>query len=295
MIIKESFTLLKGVSNILHLSSSDIKNYSVENGNRKLFVMLELHKNRIKHYAKDSIFPLISNLEKRKKISTVNIPDYNLHVSYNQPTKQMIFNISPYNVDDFSMIDSKNLYSQMVYCISFFNLVTGVKEIKTSSFSIISNYLLSMFIGVFGKEYGLLGSYSNNITGLNFLINCYILSSFFGITGNKSYKMSSVVSNFNYKEIEKDLDNYDFSNIENFIRSLSDFKIMSGFNKYLFTGKMLKIAGVSFLPALEDLSRFISICSCIAVKGSNIVPTYLSKYNEDSFGRIIDISKTIFK
>ena len=56
-----------------------------------------------------------------------------------------------------------------------------------------------------------------------------------------------------------------------------------------------RTTGMSFLPALEDFSRFICIMTSISMKGSNIVPTYISKYNEDSFLRIIEISKLFFK
>ena len=42
----------------------------------------------------------LSDLEKRKSVVVVNLPEYNLHVSYNKPTKQIVLNLSPFNVDD---------------------------------------------------------------------------------------------------------------------------------------------------------------------------------------------------
>lgn len=295
MIVKKTFNLLKDIPNILQLSSNELKKYTIEKGSQKLYVMLQLRKDRINHYAKEKVFLTISDLQKRKKICVVNMPDYNLHVSYNKPTNQIIINISPFLVDDISMIDPKNLYAQLIYGISFYKLVTGSVDIKNSYFTIISSYLLSMFISIFGKEYGLFGFYSTNISKLSFLVNCYVLNSFFGIEKNKSYKLSSTVSSFNYKEIEGELNNYDFSNIESFIKSLSELKVLPGINRYYFTSRIVKTSGVSFLPALEDLSRFISILTCVGIKGSNLIYTYISKYNEDSFGRVIDISKLIFK
>jgi hypothetical protein len=297
MIIKDKFTILKDVPNILHLNNKEIKEFSVEKGPRNLFVVIELNKDTIKHFAKDSVLSLVSNLEKRKKIIVVNIPNYSLHISYNKPSDQMVFNLTPYDVDNIytNNIDFKNIYAQLVYGLTFYNLVTEKFNVKQSYFAPISNFLLSMFVSIFGKEYGLLGAYTANITKLNFLINCYVLSAFFGITGKKLYKNSSVASGFNYKEIEESLDNYDFSNIEIFIKSLSDFRVFPGMNKYSFTGKMVRMTGVNFLPALEDLSRFISIMTCIDIKGSSIISTYISKYDSSSFNRIIEISKLIFK
>lgn len=295
--VKENFNLLKNVPNILNLSKSEIQDYSIQNGPRKMFVILELNKSKINHFSKDKVFGIISNLEKRKDISIVNIPNYNLHTSYNEPTKQIILNLSPFNVDDIyaNEPDHKNLYTQLVYGLVFSDLVTGKVKIKDNYFVPISNFLFSIIFNLFGKNYGLLGSYSEKISDLNFLVNCYVLSSFFNISGKKSYIMSSTVTSFDYRSIEKELNNYDFSNIENFIKALSKFEVMPGLDKYAFVNKIFKTTGLSFLPGLEDLSRFIGIMTCISMKGSSIVPTFLSKYNEDSFLRIIEISRVIFK
>ena len=185
----------------------------------------------------------------------------------------------------------------LVGCSGFYldSLINNKVKVKDSYFSPISGFFLSMMIGLFGKQYGLLATYSNRITELNFLVNCYILSAFFGITGKKSYRLAGASSGFDYNEIEKDLDTYDFSDIENFIKSLSNFGVMSGIDKYSFLNRTYRVTGLSFIPALEDLSRFISIMVCVSMKGSNIINTFISKYNEDSFARIIEISKLIFK
>lgn len=297
MVVKETFSLLKGIPNILDLSAAEIKKYSIDRGPRKVFVVLELNKNRINHFSKNKVYSMISDLEKRKQVAVINLPEYSLHVSYNRPTKQIVLNLSPFNVDDIYSTepDPKNLYTQMVYGILFSSLVNNKIKVKDNYFSVISGFFLSMLIGLFGKQYGLLATYSNRITELNFLVNCYILSAFFGITGKKSYRLASASSGFDYSEIENDLDTYDFSNIENFIKSLSNFGVMSGIDKYSFLNRTYKVTGLSFIPALEDLSRFISIMVCISMKGSNIINTFISKYNEDSFARIIEISKLIFK
>lgn len=297
--IKQEFILLKGVQNLLNLPSKEIKKYAIENGPRKVFIVLELNKNRINHFSKEKVFSTINNLEKRKIVSVVNMPDYNLHVSYNKPTKQIILNLSPFNVDDIYSTepDPKNIYTQLVYGILFKSIIENKEKVKPNYYIPIANFLFSMMIGLFGKQYGLLGSYTYNVTTLNFLVNCYILSSFFGISGRKSYKMAGSVSSFDYRDVEEKLDSFDFSNIENFVKSLSVFGVMPGIDKYSFTNKFFRAShsNLSFLPALEDFARFVCIMTSISMKGANIVPTYISKYNEDSFSRIIEISKLFFK
>lgn len=295
MEIKEKFNLLKNVSNVLNVSSSYIKQNSIENGPRKLFVTLKLIENRINHFTKNKIFSLLTNIKERKKVHVVTFENYPLHVAYNKRDKSIIINLSAFGTNDISRIDSKNLYACMVYGICFYEIVSGKKNIPEKSYSTIVNYLLSVLIKLFGKEFGLLGIYSSEIGKLKFLLSCYILSSFFGEKGNSMYKKASTISFFNYRDIEEQLDKVDFSNIENFIKALSDFGVMPGIDKYRFTSKVLRFLSINFLPGLEDLARFISVITTSDISGSNIVPTFISKYNETEFSKLLTISNLIFR
>lgn len=297
MIVKEKFDLLKGVPNILNYSQSAINDMSIEIGPRKIYVMLELMKNRISHYTKDRLFRLISGIEARKFIHVITLPNYSLPISYNKPTKGMIINLSAFGIDD--IITTKpgpqNLYALMVYGIVFSDLASGKVKINNKHSSVITNYFVSILLRLFGKEYGLLGSFASEITKLKFLTNCYILGSFFGMTGNTTYKRASAASSYDYRNIADKLKKYDFTNINDFILSLSELGVMPNLNRHNFTARFLRQFGYNFLPALEDLSRFISILSASDIKGSTVVSTYLYKYNERDFNGILEISKSIFK
>jgi hypothetical protein len=294
--IKKEFSLLKDLPNILNLSKSVIDSYKVEGGPRKIFVILKLIENRIDHFTKPVIFSLISDIKKREKIEIVNIPKYLLPITYNTTTDGMIVNLLSMGSDDLSRYDPKNIYAALVYAVCFARLVSGKYKVEEKYFIPISNFLISIFIRLFGKDYGLLGIYSTEIPKLKFLTNCYILKSFFDVDTEKMYKLSSVAASFNYKSLDmNDLDNIDFYQIKNFINSLSHFKVMPGINPYIFSSKILKLFGYGFLPALEDLSRFISIMTTSSLSGSNIVPTFISKYNESEYVKILEISKGIFK
>jgi hypothetical protein len=298
MVVKEKFSLLKNVPNILHLSQATIRAHTVSAGPRKVFVVLEMLKDRINHYTKDRVFSLISDTKKRDKtFVVVRMTNYILPVSYNVPTKQIILNITPFDTDDIypTKPDPINIYSSIVYGICFSDMINGKVKIPETYFGPISSYLLSMFIRVFGKEYGLLGMYATEINKLKFLICCYIMSSFFGMDGKGVYTKASTAASFDYREIKDQLDTYNFENIEDFIKSLSDLKVMPGLNRFHFTERLYRFLGVGFLPALEDLSRFVSILTVSAITGSNVVPTFIYSYNEGEFNKIIDISKGIFK
>jgi hypothetical protein len=295
MIIKEKFSLLKDLPNILDLSKSVIDTYKIEGGPRKIFVILKLMENRIKHFTKDPIMDILSNIKKRERIVLSNIPNYLLPISYDRSMNSIIINLTAMGSDDISRHDPKNIYASLVYGITFSILVTKKYNIDMKYFSTISNFLVSIFIRLFGKDYGLLGIYSTEIPKLKFLTNCYVLDSFFGIKGNNAYRLSGSASSFDYKKIENELNDYDFYEIKNFIKALSDFKVMPGINRYVFSSKVLRLFGYGFLPALEDISRFISIITTSSLSGSNVVPTFISKYNETEYNKLLEISKNIYK
>ena len=299
MVIKKKFELLKDIPNILSLAPTNLKSLSIENGPRKIFVVLKLMENKIEHFTKNKVFSELTMLEKRKQYNLVNIPDYSLHVSYNKPTHQMIINLSPFDVTDIypNNPDPKNIYASMVYAICFNKLVTEQTNISQRYFSVMTNFFVSMFVQVFGREYGLLGSYSSEIPKLKFLVASYILVSFFGEEQLKAYKKAAVVSGVDLKSIKEDLNNgnYNFYSILDFIKSLSDLNVMRGIDKYSFTNKIYRMLGPSFLPALEDLSRFISIITTSSISGSNVVNTMLHRYNKDDYLNLLEISKIVFK
>lgn len=297
MIVKEKFDLLKGVDNVLRMSKGRISKYEVDNGPRRIFVMIELMKNRISHYTKDKVFNKLTNLNERKSMHVVNMPDYPLPITYNIPTESMVINVSPFGVSDIetSKPGSFNLYALMVYGIVFSDLIAGKVPITDKYSAVMSNFLLSVLIRLLGKQYGLLGSFSTEIPRMKFLTNLYVLTGFFGKRGPYAYKKASTVSAFDYREIESDLKKYNFENISDFIQALSDFGVMPNINKHVFAAKLLRFFGLNVMPAFEDCSRFIATIATSDIKGSNVVSTYLSKYNDREFSKILEISKIIFK
>jgi len=297
MIIKDKFSLLRGVDNTLSLSSSTLKKVSVEDGPQDMFHMLRLIERRINHFTKRRIFGLISSPIDRKIIKVVNLPSYLLPVSYNSPTKEMIINLSTFGISSIEPTKPGpyNLYACLVYGICFRDLVTGRSGVNERYSSIFASYLTSVFIRLFGKDYGLIGTFATEIPKLKFLINCYVLGSFFGMSGERLFRRAEGASGFNFRKVLDELKKYDFSEIGDFISSLSDLRVMPGVSKHSFTSKIIQRLTVNFLPGLEDLPRFIAIMTTSNILGSNIVPTNIYRYNEDEFNNILEISKVIFK
>jgi hypothetical protein len=297
MIIKENFELIKGVPNILHMSRSELDEVSVDRGPRKIFVMIDLNLNRIAHYTKDRVYSFVSDIKLRdSKLHIVVLPDYSLPVSYNVPTDGVVINLAPLGLND---ITDKpgifDIYALLVYGITFRELASKNVKINERFYQPISNYFYSLLMKLFGKMYGLSGSFTYKINELKFLTSMYILESFFGDNEKKSKQKAAVSSAFNYKQIEDSLSQYNFKTIEGYITSLSKTGVMPNINKHLFTKSIYDKLTFAFLPGFEDISRLVSIMTTSDLKSTSIVPTYISKYNERDFHSILEISKLIFK
>ena len=296
MIVKDRFRLVSNAENVIHVSPSTIDKYSSEENNpRHVFAILELKKKSISHFTSQVIMDWVSNIKKRESIEVVNIEEYPLPVTFNPPTRGNIINLKPFSVDEVSSMSPNDLYASLVYSYAFEKLVTKKYKISEEYAKIIVNYLLSFFVQIFGKEYGLVGIYASGIPKLKFLVACYILGAFFGYqTGPTLFQKASTIAPYLYSEDIELLRKYNFLLVEDFISSLSDLKVMPGLTVTKFTSKLYRFFGINILPAMEDCSRFFSVILTSSVPGNRLVPKYLFKFNQTEYMRMIDITRRIF-
>lgn len=296
MIIKDTFRLVSNTPNVFKVSASVVQAHQIEENNpRHVFAVLELKKNSIKHFTTPTIFDLIKDKNKREAIQVVKIDNYSLPVSYNIPTKGMIINLKPFEVNEVSSMNPNDLYAALVYSYAFSNMVTKKFKVSEEYAKIIINYLLSFYVQVFGKEYGLVGIYAAGIPKLKFLIACYILSAFFGYKSDKKMlTKASTLAPYPYANEYEQLIKYDFSQIEEFIKAASELKVMPGLSIVVFTSKLYKYFGINILPAIEDCSRFFSVILTSSVPGSRIISRNLVKYNEKEYFKLIEIMRRLF-
>jgi hypothetical protein len=295
MIVKERFKLFDS-PNIIQLTRNDILRYSLPKGPTKIASVLEMVEDKVNHFTKPRIYRYLSE-KALYRTAVLIIPEYPLCVGWNKPTNQIIINLYRFGIDDIypNNPDPIDIYALMVYGIAFSNLANGSVVVSANHYPPMSAFLFTLFMRLFGKEYGLSSTFSTELSKLEFLLHVYVLSSFFGVTGSEAYSRASISSSFDFKEYVDFLNNYDFTDTGHFVACLSDFKIMPGITKTKFSEKFWRYFGVDFLPALEDVSRFISIMTCVSIPGSSIVPTYLAKkYNVSEFNKILEISKVVF-
>jgi hypothetical protein len=295
MIIKKDFRLVSKTPNILNMSDSQLKSHTQEeNSPRHIFAILELKKNSINHFTTKKIFSLISSITKREQFQVINI-DYALPVSYNPPTKGMIINLKPFEVIEIANMSHNDLYAAIVYSYAFSMMVNKKFKISDSYAKTIVDFLLSFYVRMFGREYGLVGIYSSEIAKLKFLLACYILSSFFGYAQNKNmYMKAHSLAPYAYQDHLQVLQGYNFKNIEDFIKAVSDLKVMPGLSLAKFTQKAYRFYGINMLPALEDCSRFFSVILTSSISGSRVVPRHLIDNNRDAYFQLVEIMRRMF-
>lgn len=297
MLIKDNFRLVSNVPNVITMSPAMVKNYSYEeNSPRHIFAFLELKRKSVPHFSNNTIFNLISDKKKREYIEVVDLDQYPLTCSYNKKTKGMMINLKPFGVKEISSLSPNDLYGSLVYSYAFRQLVTKKFKLRDAYAKHVIDFLLSLFVQLFGRKYGLLATYSSGIAKLKFLISCYVYAAFFGHSMNMQlFKTAAKAAPYLYHNEIEMLKKYDYRKIEDFIQALSDMKIMPGMNLIRFTATIHSFMKVEMLAALEDCSRFFCAILTSNIPGSRVVPSYISKYNERAYYAIVDIMRGIFK
>jgi len=297
MVIKDKFELLNKTPNLLNVPASSLKTYeSEENSPRHVFTFLTLKQKHIKHFSKDKIFKFIGNIEERENLKVINFEKYPLTVTLNGPTRNILINLKPFDVDDVASLNPSDLFASIMYGYGFSKLINKQVKVPDMYAKPIIDFMTSILVRAFGKEYGLTEIYSSGIPKLKFLLSCYIFSSFFGYSNNdKLLRMASSTAPYNYQEERNTILRYDFTSVTQFLKCLSDLKVMPGIKPYGFTTKIYRWYGINLLAGFEDCSRFIMAILAASVGGSKLVPGFIAKFNERAFGSIVEIAKKVYR
>jgi len=296
--IKRDFELVRGAKNIVSISNPN----SILNWYTKVYNIFSLLDPHFSHIGKQSIIKLINNEEKTKKIFDIvsfpsSIPEYHLPGCYNSSNKKQLINIGFFQINDITISkpSSKELYSLFVYNYILYKIHSKQIKFNIDISQNIINYYTSMFMSLFGKQYGMIGIYTSKIPKLKFCIACYILASYFNVKGNNLFKLAQSYSTYNYDDDIELLKSYDFTKVSDFVKMISDLDVFSGFNVYKMMGRLYTSFGISFLTAFEDFGRFVAMASVCLISGNGIIPSFIYKYNSRSFDGILKITNMIYK
>lgn len=295
MVIKDKFNLINNVPNIINIRRNVMKAYErEENSPAHVYAFLKLKQRSINHFAKDKIFRFMADKRERNNLKVVNFDKYPLSISYNKKTRNKIINLTPLDVEEIASLGANDLYAAVLYAYTFERLVTGKAKVPELYAEPIVKYLTSVFVRVFGKDYGLTETYAGRIAKLKFLLACYVYSAFFGYrTDETLLRKASGVAPYNYQEQKGEILRYDYSDIRQFLKALSELKVMPGVKVYGFTTKLFRFFKIDMLAGLEDLSRFLNVILVSSITGSSLVPSFISKYNEREYKKLIDLTRKI--
>ena len=295
MIIKKTFKLISNSPNIINFSENVLRSYYIEeNSPRHIFAFLELKKKDFVHFTNAKIFDLISNIKKREAIQVIDF-DYPLPVTYNISTKGLIINLRFFEIKEISSMSPNDLYACLVYAYLFEKIVTKKIKISDSYIKLIINFMLSFYMKSFARKFGLTGIYSPGIPKLKFLIACYILAAYFGYPINNNFfvKAATFAPYNYYSELDR-LKNYNFQDIDQFIKAISDLKVMPGISIMSFTSTIYRFYGVTMLAAIEDCARFFSAILTSSIPGARVVPRHLVQVNKSEYFNILENIRRMF-
>ncbi len=274
MIIKQRFELIYKTSgnvyNVVPLSTNTLRAYLIHKDDSDYLISLVKAYSRIKnHVSKNIVEKHLNN------VNIINFPDYPLPAFVNNRGDAFV-NIGSQNskivISDFQSVD---MYSLFLYCISLKYFINE-KPFDSGVINNVVGMIFSIFMKIFGKKSGLIGSYKNLIPKLNFLIWMYVHQGMMGyaVDDTVKNKISSALF-MNYKDLNL---NYDFSSTVDFLRSIKENNIIS-ISENIFSTAIINTGGINSLPMFEDISRFYSTLLSSDISGNGYFSHFWSKVN----------------
>ena len=290
MITKKKFELIYGKSgevyNVLPINHVSLKPFEVEPEDAQYI------KNLVRMYTKMrkalGYEYVLSNLD---KCHILNLEEYPLPAFINTEGN-CYCNIAVLPYPNMSEMTTTDAYAIFLYALSNYDYSTKGK-ISDDSEEYISQYIFSVFMKMFGKKSGILGSYGNMIPKLHFIIKLYVHVSMFG--NEDTIPARNRIANLLMTDYDTlRLDNFDFNSIDSILKCINNNNIipLSGNS---FSTEVVKYGGISSLPMFEDVSRFMATMLTSTISGNNLITTYWQKVNPNLSNKLLYIADAKLK
>jgi len=282
MLIKNKFELIYrtdgNVLNVVPLSRGTLKAYEVDkNDFRHLQILAETF-GRLKGHPANRIVT-----DGSRNLIVVNMPSYPLP-AFTTKNGLAVVNLSVLSAKLLTDYSASDIYSLFLYALSLNNFVKR-KPFKPGTESNVSGMIFSVFMKLFGKKSGLIGSYKYLIPKLQFLIYLYVSVSMMGISDNENTR-KRIASTVFIDKNELKLD-YNFESTKDFLKSINDNEIIP-ISQIKFSTSIISIGGVSSLPMFEDISRFFAAILASTVPNSQF-SYFWAKVNQNLFNVLVEI------
>jgi len=240
------------------------------------------------HFSYDIINKQLTNNFKYFDFARLKYP---LPSAFNAKQGKVIINVSIWQKKDILNVDPRDIYSSLIY--GYVCAYYSTKPLPMEDFETVLDYMTNVWIKLFAKKYGLIGSYVSEIPKFRFLINLHTLVSYFGMPQKLAYKKASNLAKINIDSFEINLDEYDFYNSKDLIRSLSDSGVLFGLSLHEFASMIIRYLGAVCLPMFEDGMRFMSTMAGASITSVTLFPPTIPRYNAKLYEKIIKILETI--
>lgn len=290
--VKEKLSLLADASNVLNLPQSTISAHSIpEDDILQIVDTTKLFLRKVgSHWSKSIIEKQLSN--NFEKYDFVSLPKYSLPGVYNKREKRIVCNLHVFGRRSILNVDSRDIYSVLLY--SYLCTYFTIKKVPSNLSDSIADYMSSIYIRLFAKRYGLIGSFVDELPKLRFLVSLYVYVSFFGIQQNRAYLKAGTISKVKLNSFDLDLDNYDFTEIRQFIKCLSDSGVLHGMSTHEFASSIIRIFnGPISIAMFEDIMRFMATLGASTINSTTIFPQGMDRYHPQLYSRIIKVFERI--
>ena len=284
MEIKQKFELIyntKGdIFNVVPLSESTLSAYKIKSKDREFLI------SQVKSYSRVRPHP-ISKLVDRSmdKIAILNFELYPLP-GFVTTGKVGAVNLSVLPQKYITDYNPSDIYAMFVYTTALKRYIAKKPFSQDNAMS-IALMIFSLFMNMFGKSSGLIGSYAGLIPKLQFLIALYVNASFMGVKVTDELKQK-IAADFYFDYNSIDL-NYDFTSIKGLLNAINKNEIIP-ISENVFSTKMIGKFGITSLPMVEDCSRWYATILASTVSGNSIFPAFLSKINTGLFQKHLYIA-----
>lgn len=279
MVVKDKFELIYSktgsIENIPNISRETLNKIKISDDNKKYLDILVSGFGNAK--GKDDI--VLKNLN---KCAVVVAPSYPLP-GFVTKSGIACVNTSVLTSTFVSDYSAADIYAMYFYTISLKSYIDKT-PFRDDIRELVTDYIFATFMKLFGKKYGLIGSYQYLIPNLQGVLALYINAAFMG--NNNSPNVIKNISNKYYTNLEELDLNFDLTKFSGLMKCLKKNNIIP-ITENVFATTILNVAGVSSIPLFEDLSRFFATICGSSISGNTVFSSYIKKVNPRSFEKLL--------
>ena len=289
---KEKLSLLDNADNFFRFPQATIDQYKIADEDvTHILDSVRLFSNKIKdHFAYKTMTKQL-NID-LSNFQFIDLPKYPLPAAFNIPTKKIIINTSVWGRRNILNIEPRDMYAVILYgyVCAYYSVLSMEKSLETT----IANFISTIYIKMFAKKYGLVGSYQGELPRLRFFVTMFVMVSFFDKDPKTAAKGAANMSGVTSEQIGLDLNDYDFTVARDLVRVLSESGVLNGITTYEFVSSIMRRFTSVVIPMFEDPMRFMATMAASTIPSNSLFSNSIRLYNMGLYNRIIiDIEKRI--